>query len=129
MTTDSDSEKALERIRLMLPRTEANGASPAEVEAAAKHIGRLLMKHPQLLARTSARPEPDRWDNYRPPHGKKPTGDVITFPHTGVRGESAKAILVVIRGQNFWLPKSQLTFWDQRTVTMSAWLARANGLD
>lgn len=127
MTTDSDSEKALERIRLMLPRTEANGASPAEVEAAAKHIGRLVMKHPQLLAGHVGDQQKTRWPP--PPNGRKPTGDVITFPHTGVRGESAKAILVVIRGQNFWLPKSQLTFWDQRTVTMSAWLARANGLD
>lgn len=121
----SDSEKALERIRLMLPRTEANGASPAEVEAAAKHIGRLVMKHPQLLAGHVAAQQKTRWPK---PPPRKTHIDMVMFPHTGLRGESALAILVVIRGTNCWLAKSLLSEYTQSTVTMPRWLAIEKGL-
>jgi hypothetical protein len=123
MTTDS--EKALERIRLMLPRTEANGASPAEVEAAAKHIGRLVMKHPQLLAGYVGDQQKTR---RTPPPPRKTHIDMITFPHSGIRGETPLAILVVIRKLNCWLAKSLLSEYTQSTVTMPRWLAIEKGL-
>lgn len=120
MSTESDQQRALDRIRLMLPRTEANGASPSEVEAAAKHIGRLVMKFPQLLS-GATRTEPDRRKWPQPPP------DWVTFPHSGIIGESAKAILVVLRGEKFWLPKAHIQYTSNQ-VAIERWLAIAKGL-
>ncbi len=114
--TEADAQRALSRIVLMLPRTAANGASPSEVDAAAKHIGRLLMEFPQLLTRTPN------------VNIERQTGDTIRVVHGGIVRETRKAVLFVIRGQQVWLPKSHLTSFDQRTVLMSGWLAREKGL-
>jgi len=123
MNTESDAQRALSRIRLMLPRTEANGASEHEVEAAAKHIGRLVMKFPQLLSGTGPRTE--RTETWTGSHNYR---DTVIFPHSGKRGETAKSVLFIIRGNKVWLPKSQLSSYDHSTVTMSEWIAREKGL-
>ncbi len=45
----SDSQKTIDRIRTLLQRTEANGASEAEENTAARMVCKLLRQHPQLL--------------------------------------------------------------------------------
>lgn len=108
----------------MLPRTNANGASAHEAEAAAKHIGRLVMKFPGLLI-GSQRTEPVRHKWPTPP--PKPPADAVVFPHSGVIGESEKFILVVILGQKHWLPKATIQY-SHNTVTIERQLAREKGL-
>ena len=112
---EADAQRALSRIVLMLPRTEANGASPSEVDAAAKHIGRLLMAFPELLTLTPKANTEQRTD------------DTVRVAHGGIVCETRKAVLFVLRGQQVWLPKSHLKGFDHRTVSMSSWLAREKG--
>jgi hypothetical protein len=123
----ADAEKALDRIRLMLHRTTKNGASESEVDAAARHIGRLIMKFPELLGQSVHDSPRTGWPK-PPPRKKTPASDDIAFFHSGIRGESAQAILVVIRGEKYWLQKSQLTNWNQSEVIMSRWIAIEKGL-
>ena len=78
---EADAQRALSRIVLMLPRTEANGASPSEVDAAAKHIGRLLMAFPELLTLTPKANTEQRTD------------DTVRVAHGGIVCETRKAVL------------------------------------
>ncbi len=123
-----DSQRARDRILLMLPRTEANGASPHEAEAAAKHIGQLLMQFPELLSGYSPRTDPlieKTWSKCCWPGDDS---EAVTVKHSGKRGESANSVLFIIRGTRVWLKKSQLRSYDADTVTMSEWIAIQKGL-
>lgn len=44
-----------------------------------------------------------------------------------LKAETDKAYLVVIEGDEYWLPKSQCELEDD-TITMPSWLAEKNGL-
>ena len=114
--TAQDTTRALERIRLMVPRTAANGCTPAETDSAARAIGLLIMRYPELLD-TIQNAEPQRL----------PDDETIEVYHSGILAETSKAVLFLIRGQQCWLPRSQMTSFDRRSVRMAAWLAHEKG--
>ena len=116
MTATQDTTRALERIRLMVPRTQSNGCTEAETDSAARAIGLLIMRYPQLLGTNqNAKPQ------------QLPDGETIEIHHGGIVRQTAKAVLFVIRGQQCWLPRSQMTSFDRRSVRMAAWLANEKG--
>lgn len=124
--TESEAKQALDRIRSMLQRTEANGATPNEVEAAAKHIGRLLMQFPQLLIGTEATTHSGiAWATPRPPSNW--TGATVSFQHKGIEGQSVNAFLFTINGKKTWLHKAWIHA-DLNSVTIPEWLAIEKGL-
>ena len=124
----ADAEKALDRIRLMLPRTTKSGASEAEVDAAARHIGRLVMKFPELLSGFSPWTERRTTETWTGSHDWPGDSETVTLNHSGKRGESPKSVLFIIRGNKEWIPKAQLVSYSLTTVTMSEWIARQKGL-
>ena len=114
--TKPDSLRALERIRLLIPRTPTNGCSEAETDAALRAIGRLIQRHPELLGlRPNTEPQPQA------------DGNTIEIHHAGILRETDKAVLFVIRGGQHWLPRSQLRGFDRRSVVMSTWIAKQKG--
>lgn len=119
----SDSEKALERILLMLPRTEANGASEHEADAAAKHIGRLIMKFPELLAGFYQQSQSRR----KRPYPKQRSNKEVVFRHSGIMARTETDILICIRGNEAWVSLSKIIKLDADYISMPEWLAEAKG--
>lgn len=118
-----ESQKALERILLMLPRTEERGASSNEADAAAKQIGRLVMKFPELLAGFYTQPQTRR---KRQKPKTRSTREVI-FRHTGILGRSASHVVVCIRGSEISFPLSRIISVDDYYISMPEWYAEQNG--
>jgi len=116
MTATRDTTRALERIRLMIPRTPVNGCTESETDSAARAIGLLIMRFPELL---------DANQNTEPQ--QLPDGETIEIHHGGILRQTDKAVLFVIRGQQCWLPRSQMTSFDRRSVFMTAWIAHEKG--
>ena len=114
--TKPDSLRALERIRLLIPRTPTNGCSEAETDAALRAIGRLVQKYPEMLG---LRPNTETQ--------QQTDGNTIELHHGGVLRETERAVLFVIRGQQCWLPRSQLASFDRRSVVMTTWIAEQKG--
>jgi len=114
--TKPDTTRALERIRLMIPRTPANGCTSSETDSAARAIGLLVMRFPELLDA-----------NQNTESQQLPDGETIEVYHSGILAETSKAVLFLIRGQQCWLPRSQMTSFDRRSVRMAAWLAHEKG--
>lgn len=61
--------------------------------------------------------------------------DQVEFKVNGVQQETAKAILVVIDGKKYWVPKSQIHDNSEvykadtsGTLIVSSWWAEKNGL-
>lgn len=120
----SDREKARERIRLMIPRTEARGCSPDEADSAARMIGKLIMKFPDLIDNLE-----DRMNRPRPaPSPKPPRSKYVTIRHNGILRKSPSAMLVNIKGHEYWIPNSQVSSIDAIYVTMTSWIAEAKGI-
>lgn len=118
-----ESQKALERILLMLPRTEERGASSNEADAAAKQIGRLVMKFPELLAGFYTQPQTRR----KRPEPKPRSDKEVIFKHSGILARTDKAVLISIRGNETWIPLSQIIKIDSDYVSMTQWLAEQKG--
>lgn len=126
----SEEQKALDLIRRLIPRTEANGATENEVDAAAKQIGRLVMKFPQLLngfheptALTFNRPTArSSWQ----PSGKR--GPSVSIPHRGIVCESLSAILFSFGPRDLWVTKKHIFSIDQTTVEIRESFATELGL-
>lgn len=118
-----ESQKALERILLMLPRTEERGASSNEADAAAKQIGRLVMKFPELLAGFYTQPQTRR---KRPQPKTRSTKEVV-FKHSGIRGRNNFAVLVCIRGNEAWIPLSIIIQLDDDYISMQEWFSQHKG--
>ncbi len=114
--TQPDISRALERIRLMIPRTAANGCTESETDSAARTIGLLVMRFPELLSRSQNAEPQQRAD-----------GEDVEIHHGGILRETNSAVLFVIRGREVWLPKSQLTRFDRRSVRMTPWMAKQKG--
>lgn len=121
-----DAEKALERIQLLLMRTEERGASPAEADTAARMVCKLLTQFPTIL-----KPQPvhqrsveTNYDNKRPPF---PGNETVSVRYQFTKKQTAKAVLVVINGKEVWLPLNQITF-KTAVIWMPRWLAQAKGL-
>lgn len=126
-----DADKALERINLMLLRTEAAGASPAEEDTAARMVCKLLRNFPELLqGGRPARPHRDveqpRYNSQsRPPY---PGNKTFTVRYSYIKRQNDKAILVQLaNGKEVWLPLSQIVLKTE-TIWMPLWLAQAKGL-
>ena len=118
-----ESQKALERILLMLPRTEERGASSNEADAAAKQIGRLVMKFPELLAGFYTQPQTRR---KRPQPKTRSTREVI-FKHSGILQREKHAVLVSVRGNVTWVSLSHIISIDDHYISMPEWAAEQNG--
>jgi hypothetical protein len=118
-----ESQKALERILLMLPRTEERGASSNEADAAAKQIGRLVMKFPELLAGFYTQPQTRR---KRQKPKTRSTKEVI-FKHSGIRARTRNCVLICIRGNETWVPLAQILSLDDHYISMPEWAAEQNG--
>jgi len=135
-------------------RTAENGASESEVEAATKHIGRLIMEFPELLiakVTTSSTTGCYGWSNYsdnpggrswadpvwgNPTYGFYPEPepvemykgtDTVLVHHSGVKRQTSKAVLFAIAGEQVWLPRSQIADFNSEHVMVSSWLAAKKG--
>ncbi len=116
-----DAEKAMERISMLMHRTTARGASESEEAAAAAMIGRLIMQFPCLLDDFEApEPEPEPV-----PRGRGRRGaDSVTFPVQSIEHETLKAVLVMIRYKEYWVPRSQIIRLSPTEIVMTGWMAR-----
>lgn len=124
--SDKDEQSALDRIRLLLPRTEANGASTNEQNAAALHIGRLIMQFPQLLNGFSSFDIPDRLKARKPKPRTKSTREVV-FRHSGILNQTNTDVLISVRGTSAWIPRHMIITLDDHYVSMQEWLAQSLG--
>ena len=48
----------------------------------------------------------------------------IKVEYEGLKHETERAYLLVIQGEDVWLPKSQVSLEEGKTVAMPEWLAR-----
>lgn len=116
-----DAEKAMERISMLMQRTQARGASESEEAAAAAMIGRLIMQFPCLLDDFEApEPEPPPVQSF----GRGRRHDVVRFTIQGIEHETMKAVLVMIRYKEYWVPRSQIIDLSPTSITMSGWMAK-----
>lgn len=126
-----DAEKAIERIKMLLQRTEEKGASPAEEDTASRMVCKLLRQFPSLLKPPGnfRDYEQKRERNYRTPEPERYTSnnDKVSIPYTCVVRQTEKAILVIIRSKEIWLPLKQITL-KVSTIIMPRWLAQVKEL-
>lgn len=113
------TDEVRRQIEKMIPRTLERGVSPAEQNAAANRIGRLIQRHPELMAATPPKPKP------------KPTGRcrVVALQHDGVLRLTERAVLIRFGARTVWLPLKCLrgTFTDG-WANVVEWLAREREL-
>lgn len=54
--------------------------------------------------------------------------ETININYTNIETETEKAIFVDFGTRKAWMPKSQVTINDDKTITMPSWLANKNHL-
>lgn len=118
-----NQDKAIERIQMLLRRTEDNGASPAEADTAARMVCKLLVQFPLILSAQAER--------FTFPRRRKEdeTGVNAKVPvrYQAILMQTAKSVLLSINGNEVWLPLSKVTFKTQ-VVMVPRWLAEAKDL-
>lgn len=129
MSDPKEIQAAIDKIQKLLRRTEANGAAENEVDSAAKQIGRLVMKFPQLIhgiaepmvtiARSTAR---SNWQ----PSGKR--GPSVSITHRGIVCESLSAILFAFGPRDLWVSKKHIFSITETTVEIRESFAKELGL-
>lgn len=118
-----NADKAREVIQQMLQRTEANGASPSEVESAERKVCRLLREFPELLGGNLPvnRRRQSEIFNEQTHH------DSVSIRYERVLSQDDQGVDVVINGTVVWLPFRQIKI-KLAVICMPRTLAIAKGL-
>jgi hypothetical protein len=117
-----DKDKALDQIKRLIPRTVSNGASEFEEDAAARLIGRIVMRYPDLIQTVFDPPEMS-FSDYN-----KRDGQHVRVNHRGVVRETLSAVLLSVGNRDLWFPKRHVLSLDEETATVSKWIAEQLGL-
>lgn len=125
MSDPQEIQAAIDKIQKLLRRTEANGAAENEVDSAAKQIGRLVMKFPQLLdldfINRDVMP-------FRTARSQSDNSTSVTLNHRGVVQESMTAVLVAFGHRELWVRKRQIYSISETDIRISRTAATELGL-
>ena len=124
-----NADKALERIELLLMRTEANGASPAEADTAARMVCKLLIQFPEILGakplETTQKRRTATYSSFYSQPSEHNSNVSVRYQY--IMKQTEKAVLVIIAGKEVWLPLKQVQV-KLSVIVMPRWLASAKDL-
>ena len=120
----SESQKTIDRINTLIQRTEANGASEAEENTAARMVCKLLRESPELLGGNfpvqRRRAASETFNERTHP-------DAVSVQYERVLSQDDQGVDVVINGTVVWLPFRQIKI-KTSVILMPRTLAVAKGL-
>lgn len=119
-----DADKALERIQMLLQRTEARGASEAEESTAARMICKLLRDFPELIGGQPVAIGRQRASEI---FNERTHPDCVSIRYDKVLSQDDHGVDVVIGNKVVWLPFRQIKI-KTSVIWMPRSLAIAKGL-
>ena len=117
-----DVEKAKERIKALVIRTEERGASPAEASTAAQMVCKLLTQFPEILGQPKVRQQ--RAETNRPPF---PGNDRVSVRYRNILKTRDNCIHVEFDRKSAWLPLDIIDI-KVSVIWMPLWIAQMEGL-
>lgn len=119
-----DANKALERIQMLLLRTEDNGASTAEEDSAARMVCKLLRQFPEIIG---GMPSTQRRPKVSDVFNEKTHPDVAAIRFDRVLAWNENDVDIIIKGLVYSFDLRQVKV-KTRVVVMPRSLAKEKGL-